>query len=151
MSGLTKKEAIKQNWGNFFIYLAICVACVVGHFFIKSDWKYLLLALGAIALYLAFSGLIKGFKKIKRSFCPRCGAYIDYHDNDQVAWRPEGSRVEGTKVYFSVHFCTRCPNCGHQDEFYKDLLRGYYDKTTDTVEERDPYQWAQDLFWTDKD
>ena len=43
MSTLTKKEAVKQNWGNFFIFFAICVGCVVGHFFIKSDWKYALL------------------------------------------------------------------------------------------------------------
>ena len=151
MARLTKKEAIKQNWGNFFIYLAICAGCVIGHFFIKSDWKYALLFLGAVALYMAFSSLIKGFKKINHSFCSKCGAYIDYKDDDQVAWQIEDRRVEGTKVYFTVHFCTCCPDCGHQRSFFKDMLRASYDKDTNSIDKHDPYEWAEDQFWTNKD
>ena len=151
MSTLTKKEAIKQNWGNFFIFFAICVGCVVGHFFIKSDWKYALLFFGAVALWLAFSGLIKGFQKINRSFCKNCGAYINYNNDNHVSWRVENRRIVGTKVYFTVYFECTCPDCGRQRFFTKDMLLASYDKDTNTIEERDPYEWAKDLFWTEKD
>ena len=152
MNTLTKKEAIKQNWGNFFIYLAICIGCVVGHFFIKSDWKYALLFLGAVALWLAISGLIKGFQKINRSFCPSCGAYLDYENYD-VTWRSKGaeSYVNGNKAYAVVHFEITCPDCGHFTAFTKHLAWATYDKDTNTWEEQDVHDLAQDLFWTRKD
>lgn len=144
--GPTKKQAIKENWGNFFIYLAICAGCVIGHFFIESDWKYALLFVGVVCLWLAFSELIKGYKKIDRSFCPRCGAYIDY-DND-VSWHPTSSgHVVGNKVHFTVQFDCCCPDCGYERTLIEDFVRGEYHKDTDTVEEFDPDDWAKDLFW----
>ena len=152
MSKLTKKDAIKQNWGNFFIFLAICAGCVVGHLFIKSDWKYALLFVGAVALWMAFSGLIKGFKKIDRSFCPRCGAYLDYENYD-VTWKSKGaeSYVSGNKAYAVVHFEITCPDCGHFTAFTKHLVCATYDKDLNIWDERDVHDVAKDLFWTERD
>ena len=69
--GPTKKQAKRENAFIFFIMLAVSIGCIVGHLFIKSDWKYALLFVGVVGIFASFGELFKGLKKIKRSFCPK--------------------------------------------------------------------------------
>ena len=146
MEKQTKKQAHKQNVRNFILYLIVCAIFLVIGFFIPNDWKYALFFLSAVAFGMAFYGLFNGIVRINRSFCPRCETLYSY-DNYDVCWKEHSLTQNGTVAYSTVDFNCRCPKCKYEISFSKQFKCATFDKTFNTWEKRDVYDWAKKLFW----
>ena len=147
--GPTKKQAKRENAFIFFIMLAVSIGCIVGHLFIKSDWKYALLFVGVVGIFVSFGELFKGLKKIKRSFCPQCGAYYQY--GKDITWEADREEIykNGNKAYYIATFYCVCPDCGKQIVYKRHGVYADFDKNTNSWKQRDVYAEAKDLFWTE--
>ena len=146
MNRPTIKQAKKDNWMNLVYMLIGSVIFLVLFFVIQSDWKYAALFVSVCGLFYGFYSLFKGFRQIKRSFCPKCDTWYDY-DNYDIKWKTRDVRKVGSKAYCVVDFICICPKCGQEIRYTKDLLVGTYNKDFNKWEEKDIYEVAKDLFW----
>ena len=122
-----KKKAKIKLWIEVLILDAISIALiVVGTTALEGTIGTILMGLGFIWL---FGGVIHFFstrKRIKRSFCSKCGAKFDY-DRD-IGWSVTSTSSTAQKTTASIQIECSCPECGHTDEHGATVTTSYYDK-----------------------
>ena len=122
-----KKKAKIKLWIEVLILDAISIALiVVGSTALEGTIGTILMGLGILWL---FGGVIHFFstrKRIKRSFCSKCGAKFDY-DRD-IGWSVTSTSSTAQKTTASIQIECSCPECGHTDEHGATVTTSYYDK-----------------------
>lgn len=122
-----KKKAKIKLWIEVLILDAISIALiVVGSTALEGTLSGILMGLGFIWL---FGGVIHFFstrKRIKRSFCSKCGAKFNY-DRD-IGWSVTSTSSTAQKTTASIQIECSCPECGHTDEHGATVTTSYYDK-----------------------
>lgn len=122
-----KKKAKIKLWIEVLILDAISIALiVVGTTALEGTIGTILMGLGILWL---FGGVIHFFstrKRIKRSFCSKCGAKFDY-DRD-IGWSVTSTSSTAQKTTASIQIECSCPECGHTDEHGATVTTSYYDK-----------------------
>ncbi len=122
-----KKKAKIKLWIEVLILDAISIALiVVGSTALEGTLSGILMGLGILWL---FGGVIHFFstrKRIKRSFCSKCGAKFNY-DRD-IGWSVTSTSSTAQKTTASIQIECSCPECGHTDEHGATVTTSYYDK-----------------------
>ena len=122
-----KKKAKIKLWIEVLILDAISIALiVVGSTALEGTFGTILMGLGILWL---FGGVIHFFstrKRIKRSFCSKCGAKFNY-DRD-IGWSVTSTSSTAEKTTASIQIECSCPECGHTDEHGATVTTSYYDK-----------------------
>ena len=146
----TKKEAYKNNNMNLIISLILSIVAIVVSFFIKSDWKYLVLVFGVFWFFYAFYEYFRNLGRISRTFCKRCSTWYDYENYD-ITWEEKRITIneKRDRATTTIEFKCHCSKCGLERTIIKDFTRATYNKDFNYTEERNPHKIAKNFFWND--
>ena len=142
-----KKKAKIKLWIEVLILDAISIALIVVGSTLLESTDYLggiLMGLGVLWL---FGGVIHFFstrKRIKRSFCSKCGAKFNY-DRD-IGWSVTSTSSTAQKTTASIQIECSCPECGHTDEHGATVTTSYYDKNKHCWIEKNVKTEVKNLF-----
>ena len=122
-----KKKAKIKLWIEVLILDAISIALiVVGSTALEGTLSGILMGLGFLWLFGGVTHFFSTRKRIKRSFCSKCGAKFNY-DRD-IGWSVTSTSSTAQKTTASIQIECSCPECGHTDEHGATVTTSYYDK-----------------------
>lgn len=138
-----KQKAKKENLLTFIIITVIAAVClIVGGIF---ETLRFLFFFGGLLVIIALGVYISGVIRIKRSFCPYCGAKYDYESD--ISW-VESSRIDSeNQVESIVDFECSCPDCGKETAFSKKFVIMQYDKNKNKWTTFNIRDKAKNYFW----
>ena len=140
-----KKKAKIKLWIEVLILDAISIALiVVGSTALEGTLSGILMGLGILWL---FGGVIHFFstrKRIKRSFCSKCGAKFNY-DRD-IGWSVTSTSSTAQKTTASIQIECSCPECGNTDDHGATVTTSYYDKNKHCWIEKNVRTEVKNLF-----